>query len=293
MLVCLVSATNKQSSWLKSFPEPLEDMGGNEKEVLDPFFSTSASYPALRRQLESVSLPWAFHKPRMSGCLFLSMVLLLPFSCPIRTPVPHFWRELVEILWLLWIALQLLQLLTKRCTLYIFIITMEKLILYIRVRLDFISVGMTITSFLLVLITPSTPKSFINFRVSRPIFSDLQFNYSTFDIHVIECRLTTAFCLKISTSCIFLQFCLPSNLLKILSLISWVTSQLGIWSWNTYTTFFNLLKGTVCRIDVSSVKCSANAESKAHGIWLWQHTFEVIVDINIVCNQNTKSDNKK
>lgn len=163
---------------------------------------------------------------------------------------------------------------------------------YIRVRLEFVCVGMTITFLILVLITPSTPKIYINLCISRSIFSDLPFNHSTFDIHMVQYRLKTAFCLKISTGCIFLQFCLPSNILKILSLVSRVTSQLGIWSWNTYTTFFNLLKGTVCRIGVSTVKCSANAESKAHGIWLWQYTFEVIVDINIVCNQNTKSDNK-
>lgn len=160
------------------------------------------------------------------------------------------------------------------------------------VRLDFVSVGMTITFCVLVFIKPSTPKIFINFCVSRPISSDLQFNYSTFDIHMIQHRLRTSFSLKFSTGCIFLQFCLPSDILKILSLVSWVTSQLGIWSWNTYTTFFNLLKGTVCRVGVNAVKCSANAESKTHGIWLWQYTSEVIVDINIVCNQNTKSDNK-
>lgn len=112
---------------------------------------------------------------------------------------------------------QLPQLLTRRCTSYISIITTEKLIHYIRVRLDFVSVGMTIIFFLLVLFMPSTPKIYINFCVSRPIFSDLPFNHSTFDIHMIQYRLRTAFCLKIPTGCIFLQFCLPSNILKILS----------------------------------------------------------------------------
>lgn len=58
-----------------------------------------------------------------------------------------------------------------------------------------------------------------------------------------------------------------------------------------HTTFFNLLKVTVCRIGTNAVRCSANAESKTHGIWLWQYALEIIVYINTVCNQNTKSDN--
>lgn len=229
--------------------------------------------------------------------LFYWLLLLLPFSCTQHTPKDTsatFWvgGNWLRFFSFLWIAFKLPQLLTEWCTPCIFIITIVKLTHYIRVRLDLVSLGKTITFFLLVLILLSTPKIFRNFCVSRTIFSDPKLIYSTLDIRLIQCRLRTAFCLKISTGCIFLQFCLPSNIIKILSLVSWVTSQQGIWSWNTYTTSFNLLKGTVCRVGVSAVKCSANAESKAHGIWLWQYTFEVIVDINIVCNQNTKSDSK-
>lgn len=173
--------------------------------------------PSTYEAAGAVSLPWAFHKPRMNGCLFsvdCSCFCPSPVpSTPLRTPVPHF--ELEGIGWdslaFLQIAFQLPQLLKERCTPCICNITIKKLTHYIRVRLDFVSVGMTIMFFFLVLILPSTPKIFRNFCVSRTIFSDLQLSYSTLDICMIQYRLRTAFCLKISTGCIFLQFCLPSN----------------------------------------------------------------------------------
>lgn len=81
-----------------------------------------------------------------------SFLLIAPAPVPsitLRTPVPHL--ELEGIGWdslaFLWIPFQLPHLLTKRCIPPIFIITIEKLILYIRVRLDFVSFGMTITFF--------------------------------------------------------------------------------------------------------------------------------------------------
>lgn len=81
-----------------------------------------------------------------------SFLLIAPAPVPsiaLRTPVPHL--ELEGIGWdslaFLWIPFQLPHLLTKRCIPRIFIITIEKLIIYIRVRVDFVSFGMTITLF--------------------------------------------------------------------------------------------------------------------------------------------------
>lgn len=66
------------------------------------------------------------------------LFLLLPFSCTQYTPkgtTATFWvgRNWLRFFGFLWMAFQLPQLLTKRCTPCIFIITIEKFIHYIRV----------------------------------------------------------------------------------------------------------------------------------------------------------------
>lgn len=102
--------------------------------------------PSTYEAAGAVFLPWAFHKPRMNGCLvYVDCSCFCPSpvpSTPLRTPVPHF--ELEEIGWdslaFLWITFQLPQLLTERCTPCICIITIKNLKHYIRVRLDFVSV---------------------------------------------------------------------------------------------------------------------------------------------------------
>lgn len=245
MLVCLVSVTactNKQSLWLRSFPVPWKDTGGDEKQVPGPFFSTSGSSNLCHWQR-------AFHEPRMNGHLHCWLLPLLPFSCIQHTPKETsvtFWVEgnCLRSFGSLWIAYQVSHLLIFRCTLCIFIITIRKkyygqLINYIKlewVRLDFISVCMTITFFCFHYAFHA--KISINFCVSSPIFSHLHFNYSTFDIPMIQYKLRIAFSLKFSASCVFLQFFLLPDTFKILSPVSWVTSQLGTWSWNTYTHNF-------------------------------------------------------
>lgn len=107
----------------------------------------------------------------------------------------------------------------------------------------------------------------INFCVSSPIFCDLHFNYSTFDIHMTQYRLRTAFSLKSLPAASSYSFVYHLTYSKC---CLWFPELLLNWGLDLethiHTTFFNLLKVIVCRIAASAVRCSANAESKAHGI---------------------------